>query len=487
MGQSKENVNDILYILAQIQYFSSKSLKEIMSHIKINRMDGLCSLPHPKGIGMLICGYDAYQRFDILAKRFLSSQKDKAVNTHLPEYSKALRAEFVRRFLKELEPVNQKNVDRMLSTAYRCISREFDSITHYIPCSIFFSNDPAEFDVGPVHFLHKSKFKELYGDEIESQRTILMRKHQEQCQLAICSGMPAESVATTEQSDKLAEDFVDKLNNFFNSFDWVAVVKIGESDITISRNKASLVIEAALSILKLLLSQRFTDKLRTAYNPGSSTHTVNLYRSSDNSLNISYSSGYDGNILGDNWFQYLIEKGGYFLNTAARTLLSIVNPQNTFHLSQRFQDALAWYGDAVSEKSPAAQVVKYVSAIERMTGTGIEYDKDGNVRRGVTEIVTCRVSILCSNATEEDYAYWMSEVDSIYECRSNLVHGTISPFDDSVSAMSYKAEQISRLVLLTGLDFFNSLGLEDPQYNQRSLEKAYLNLEASYTFGPKEQ
>ena len=480
MSQSEQNINDVQFILNQVEWFLAKPPEELMSYFKEHKLDALYSLAHPKGKGMLICGYEAYQRFNILAERFLSSQKDKAVNVHLPEYAKAIRAEFVRRFIEEPKAVvDRRNVDRMLSSAYRCISKEFDTVIHYIPCSIFRSNDPAEFEVGPVDFVHKFKFEELYGEKIEAQRAILAKKHQERCQEAIRSGTPADRGATPAQSEGLANHLVDNLKDFFSRFDWIAVVKIGKCDSYTSRKRALLVVEGALNILKLLLSQRYSDKLGTAYKPSLQTHIATLTRSSDNSLNISVSKRYGGNMPGDNWGEVISKQGRYFFETAARTLDCLIDPERSTHLKQRFLDALAWYGDAVSENSPAAQVVKYVSAIERMTGTGIEHDEQGN-ERGVTKIVTRRSTIFYHHASDKTYESCKTEISKIYNCRSNLVHGSISPFDESVSEMAYRAEQVARLILLGGLDFFNCLGLDNSDISVKDLKRSYLDFEKRF-------
>ena len=106
MSKSEQNINDVQFILSQVEWFLAKSAEELISHFKENKMDVFWSLPHPEGKGMLFCGYEAYQRFYVLAKRFLSSHKDKATNVYLGEYVEALCAEFVRRFVKEAKLVD---------------------------------------------------------------------------------------------------------------------------------------------------------------------------------------------------------------------------------------------------------------------------------------------------------------------------------------------------------------------------------------------
>src|SRR5436309_2347527 len=152
MSQAEENLKDVEFILNELNRFAQMSREELRAHLTAPKRDGLFTLPHPQGHGMLICGYEAYQRFQALAERHLSPQKDKATKVNLAKFTQALRAEFSRRFLKDLQPIENRTIDRMLAAAYRQVEKTFDSLTHYIPCTIIESSRPPEFQVGPVRF-----------------------------------------------------------------------------------------------------------------------------------------------------------------------------------------------------------------------------------------------------------------------------------------------------------------------------------------------
>jgi hypothetical protein len=292
--------------------------------------------------------------------------------------------------------------------------------------------------------------------------------------------MSAERAATPEQSRHHADFLVDNLQKFFSLYDWIAVVTVGKCDPVISRERALLTVEGALNILKLLLSQNHSHRFRIAHKPGLPRDTAELTRFSANTLNIAISHRLEGNAISDDGFQFISEQeDGFYLRTAEKTLESLIDPSRKAPLNQRFLDALAWYGDAVGELSPAARVVKYVTAAERMTVTEKEHDDSGKAR-GVTEIVTRRAAILCYTPTENDLDDWETAIGDVYNCRSELVHGSLSPFDEQVFAMVNKAEQISRRVLLRGLEFFNTLGLDTPNYSVRKLKENYLQLERHF-------
>lgn len=481
MSQHEENIKDIEFILAKIRFFLEKSPEELKEHFKRNRWDALYLLPHPGRRGSLFYGQEAHHRFFLIARRYLSSQKDKASKIYLPEFTEALRREFSRRFLGSnaaQSNINRQNIERMLSSAYRKASSKFDSFTHYIPCSIVLHSKPEKFAVGPVQFMHKSAFKKEYGEEIEARRQAIAKEHEERCKEAISKGMKPENVATPEQSKKLSDQLVDGVNKFFGLYDWVGIIKIEECHPIVSRQRAILAVEAAINILKLLLGQRNSYKMRTAFEPGYAANTADLRRSSGGILEISLSWDSDANILGDDWYQAVSETMGFYFRPAERALEAFLKVGQEMPLSRRFIDALAWYGDAVSESSAASKVVKYVSAMERMTVTGKEFDENKK-ERSIAEIVTRRSAMLC-HYPEGNLKALFKEIKEIYECRSDILHGSLSPFDESISGMAERAEMYARILLLSGLAIFDLKGLEDPKFTDQRLKKYYLGLEKDF-------
>lgn len=481
MSKSENNINDIKFILERVIWYLKQPFGTLIEYFKENKLDAFYSLPHPEG-GMLICGLEANKRFESISKRFLSTQKEKKHKTDISKFTNELKNEFVDRFILKQQEICQRNVDRMIASSYKRVAINFKAIRHFIPCSIFKTSKPSIFKVGPVEFLHKSQFFMKYEKEIEARREEIAKEHRERCQLVIKEGMPAGRVATTEQSKKLGNRLVDGLREFYDQYDWFSVVDITECDPIISYDKALFTTRAALNILKLLLGVQYTDKIRTAYDSGISNKSAKLSKPLNEKIHISLAIGYNGNIPGDKWYEAIIEKGGYFFNLAALALTYCNNFDNIPPLSIRFIDALSWYGDGISERVPAAQVIKLVSSIERMTGTGKE-NEDGN-KRGVTDIVTKRSAILYHHATEESFESCLEEIKKIYDCRSNLVHGTISPFDDQVVAIAYKATEMTRMILLQGLEFFNFIGLDKMDLSQKDLRTYYSHLEKGY-FGKR--
>lgn len=479
MNIKRKNSDDVHFIYERVIWYLAQKPEDLIQYFQHHKADALYSLPHKKGRG-IICGREASEKFYDIANRCFSSQQVNKNKTNLVEFIEKLKKEFLRRFIENREEITDTNIDRMISTAYKSASKEFKHLEHYIPCAIFFSKTIKSFEIGPISFLHKSEFESIFGDEINRLPAEIKDEHQKHCEDAIANGLPADKIATEEQSQQIAHQLVDRLFSSFSNYDWVAVVTIPKCHEKVSYDKAIWQTKTALNILKLLFGSEFTHSIRVGSDPGVFLESARLTRE-NGKLDISLSNAYNGNVIGDEWLEILKPDATYvsYFELATNVLEKSLGFSNPPPLCVRFVDALSWYGDAVSEQSFAAKIVKYVTAIERLVGTGIEKDENGK-DIGVTEIVTSRASILYSLATNETLQDSKQKVKQIYSCRSDLVHGSLSPFDDSCFSDAHKAEEISKMVLLMGLHYFSLWGIDDLSINQRKLRAKYQELETEF-------
>jgi len=473
MNKNQPNFDEFKFICSKAQWYLSQNPKDLQRYFQQHKIDSLYFIQHKKR-GLIFYGREASERFYNIAERYLNSRKDEKAKTNLNEFIDEIKKEFTRRFIDLGEDVTDRNMNRMINTAYKKMSRKFEHLTHYIPCEIFVSKSIDEFTVGPIKFLHKRIFEASFKDEIEHLRELIKEQHQERCAQAVAEGYPSSIIATETQSQELANSLVDGLNSSFQNYEWIGVVSIPECDENVSYDKAFFAIKTALNILKLLIGGQHTDQVRTGKDPGDVIRFAKLTRKNDGKLDISLSFGSGGNVVGDKWLDILNTEAAHYFHLATKLLGIWLSSNTPPPLCVRYIDALSWYGDAVSERAQAAKIIKFVSSIERLTGTGIEGE------RRVTEIVTNRASILYSIATGEPLTESREKVSRIYNCRSDLVHGSLSPFDRSCISYARRAGEISRMVLLIGLDYFFSLGIEDTSNNLKQLKLKYKELESKY-------
>ncbi len=447
-----------------------------MGYLKENQQDSFYSIPFQQR--MLLCGREASIRFDDIAKRHLGTQKKKA--TGVAKFSSELKKEFSRMFLESEtanSELNERSADRMITNAYRQLSRKFEPLIHYIPCSIFFSSNIEKFEIGPVVFLHKREFMRLHSDELTTLRTELVEHILSQAKE---QDLPKKQSPTKEQALMIGNRLVDGVVSSFESCKWIASVEIEACEEGESGRRALETTGAALNVIKLLLGSDHTFRLKTVYDETHASKSAKLFRNKDGKLNCSLSSTPQDNVVGDDWLSVLKESMSHYLNICSITLDALVKLETPPPLCDRFLGALAWYGDAVSERSASSKIVKYVSAIERMTGTGIEKGEDGKAR-SVTDIVVSRTSVLYSIATGESLVESVEKAKYIYDRRSRLVHGSLPPSYDGRASDAEKAEQIARMTLLSGLDFFSSLGLDRSPFSTKKLKAHFRKLEECHT------
>jgi hypothetical protein len=472
------NYQDFEIILERVLWALKLTPEEVMAHVKEHRMDAFHSIPNPKNGSFLIVGAEVTERFRTIAKRHLASHPDQNTRTNLESFVQQLGKKFSEFFLQpeQTRPMDQQNMDRWIGSALRATMKEHDSATHYIPCALLFSKTVKQFNVGPVSFYHSDEFFRLYGEEIERLRESIRTHHQKRIEEAIKKGFPKKNASTPEQSAEWGHHLTDGLLDFYKRFNWFAAVQIAASDKEVSYDRALFITRGALNIIKLFLGAGYTDRVRTADDPGNSGPAATLRRNSKGELNISLSSKPIDNVGGDDWIEYLTTGSAPFFDYATRALDLCSTFEEPPPLCTRFMDALHWFGEAVAEKSSAAPIVKCVTAIERICGTGIEKDSLGNVR-GVTDIVTSRAAILYSVLEQVPFNQARDEITDIYDCRSDLVHGSVSPSDENIGMKVHRTHEITRSVLFAALDYYSTLGFDNPALNTSGLRAAFKKLE----------
>jgi hypothetical protein len=473
MSTPSENLADAAFIAEKIGWFAALSIEEKIEHLKKNRTESFCTLPHPE-LGQITIGQKALERFWAMAKRFLASNPDKKARINFDEFVNALRLEYSIRFITDGRAIDQPNVDKLISAAYKRVERKFEELQHFIPVILFMTNTIPAFEVGPVTFLHKSEFFLRHQAELEAERGKIAKDNLARAAQLVLEGYPASSVSTEETATTLGNRLVDGLIETVREHTWISIVTIPPCDPSVSYEKALFLTKGALNILKLLLGGDYTDRLRTAEDQGHRTKGAKLYRRKNGELEISTSSTPQDNVVGSKWLDQLTTTHGVWFNMASDVLTASRDLDTAAPLCVRFVDSLAWYGDAIAERSNAAKIVKFVSAIERLVCTGKEYAVGKAIP--LAEIVIPRAAVFYSQGFGVDVDEARKQFAQIYDWRSGIVHGSISPFDESLRSIAVKAEDATRLILLGGLDFFTSLGIGDQSFREKKLKEHYAEL-----------
>lgn len=467
--KAQRDIEDIKFILSEIVRLHSMEFTDLMAHLDENENDSWYEVPHPSGSGGLVCGEAAGRRFYDLTARQLATQPNLRNNFDPEDFARIVMSEFSARFLKQGAEVNQRNIDKMFSAAVKKSKAKHKELTHYIPCIVVSSAEPEAFRIGPVVFVRMEKFIGEHREAFEAERERIRLDHIRRCEEAIEKGSSADQIATPDISAGIASRLVNDTVSYFEKFKWMAVVDIPECDVTISQRRAERTIEAALDILKLFFRRVHGESLRQGHAYAPPPNTASLTREASGKFNFSFAWSSQDAPAGKNWIRILTEPDDSYARAAASALDSCVDPQYSSHFKERFLDAMSWYGQAISEPMASLQIVKYVAALERLTVTR-------KMEEGLTVAVTTRAALLNYDGTGEDYDRLLREAQKVYDYRSGLMHGSLSPFDSELESVSPSAEEITRHALFSCLALFTRLDSQTKDAGRKDLEAEYQKL-----------
>ena len=270
---------------------------------------------------------------------------------------------------------------------------------------------------------------------------------------------------TPEESYELACTLHSEATTFFSNYDWIASVVIPECSKEESAERALLAVKTALNIAKLIVGENHSDRLCTAYCKNVSKKHAKIYLDDSGFFNFSFEITSVQNSIGKNWESIFEKQAGYIFNICKSTITRIIKPTQMKDLKNRFIDALTWYGEAVSDVFLPSKLLKYITAIERMTVTN-----DVHVKFQVAN----RAGALCYILKGGSFEEWKKNIGKLYDKRSSIVHGRHSPLDRELSKHVIEAERIANATLLQGLNHFEYLGSEavitnkflDAEYNK---------------------
>lgn len=477
MNQAQKNEEDLRIILEAVHRYQNRNPEELRDDFKKDPLHYFHKITDREKRDYVI-GADGAKRIIAIAKRFLSNQGDKRRAIDLEKFSTAVGAGIAETFCNLKSEASDRNISKMLARTLKRMCGIFKDRVHYFPCSIFLTGDKRMLQVGPVRFLSTDDFWSTYQDQIKHDADLLAREHWEECQAREHRG--GDEAASLEVQQKHARRMVVGLKRHFDQYLWIGVVEVPACDESVSREKALFAVRGALNILKLIYGLEHSDRLRISEDQSLATRSFGLTKKADGPFSISLKLSTKGNVVGDEWRGLIEGKAEFIFDVAQKILTRMMGFSSPPPLCERFMGALSWYGDAVSESVPSARIVKFVSAIESLVGTGEEKNAEGNVVRGVTEIVTIRAAIFFSRAVEVPYHEAQSKIKKIYGTRSDLVHGSVSPYHESHLRISNETAKVAQMVLLTCLDYFESLGWENPGLEAKGLKVDFDKLEKDF-------
>jgi hypothetical protein len=438
-------VDDVVFVFAECARVNKLILETPPAQFKdLPRDDILGSMPHPSGDGDMPCSVYADRRVWSLAEQALQ-QSDAVGTLETQRVYQALQNTLVDRFARKGQPIDTQNVDRALAAAVRHAKRARSDQVHYVPCRLMYAGDPDTIEMGPVTFVTLPKFNEMIGPHFDAY-------------------VASDGDSERHGLRKALED----ARHYYDDFTWVAQVKVLNCDDATSRTRADIAVTAALNFLHAFFGAYHTrhmdvggprlDRDQRARLVLGATNKLVVSRSSSATSAVGFTGGWGAMLEGE---RMAIRRRG-----AAKALEPLVDAAVQRPLGTRLVDAAAWFGDAVREPAPAAQVIKAVTGLETLVVTGEHED--------ITSLLSARAAAVVYHPMEEKaFEAFESELRHPYAMRSGLTHGSISPFDPEVSDYAGVCFRLSEQVITAGLELFESHGFIDNPRTPRELGKAF--------------
>jgi len=381
-------------------------------------------------------GREGQQRLAAVAEDALRTSKF-GETVSFDNYFKALHVAIADRFIKEGAEVNLASVDSVFSIALNQAAKARGDGRHLIPCQLMFQAEPDCFSIGPVTFRNREAFKPVFEELVKEHRA--------------------------READTGKPTIADEVIGYFANFTWVADVTVRGCDRQISKERATQAVGAAVDFMHILFGHNHSRNMVVG-GPGLDADIRAEMEIWDGNTNLSYSIG-STSAMGfpSGWSSMLVEPTTKALiDAAGRAIEAVTDPERNRPLGLRFVDAAAWHGQAVRETSAAASIVKSVTALERLV----------TVKKGMDtmRIVTERNAALSYDAQgDERFSDLVKRMEGIYDLRSRLAHGTLSPFDPNVRYRRYEVLAAAEKSLINGLRLFDQNGLFDKKLSKAEL------------------
>jgi hypothetical protein len=443
-GRNKKEawVNDLMFVFeecARIQKLISQTPPAEFRHLPRSEVSG--QLPHPSGRGHMACSAKAARRVRQLAEQALLNSD--AAETLEPErVHRAFRPIIVDRFLKEGLPIDERNVEKAMAMAVKIAKRDRADTVHYFPCRLMYTAKPDSFTIGPVTFMSVAQFNQRMAEKFDVY--------------ARGDG--------SRQDMKAEEGLLEDVRQYYDGFTWVGQVEALNCDAGTSKMRGQLAVTAALNFLHVIFGSYHTDRMMVGGPRMETDRRAHITMDVEGKVDVSCSWSATSAVGFSEGWEKLLEKetAPLMLSAAGKALEPLTNPAVKRPIGSRLTDAVAWFGDAVREESPAAQIVKAVTALEALVMTG--------ERVKIASELSARAAALCFDP-EGDKTF--EEVNSVmlnaYDMRSRLAHGSLSPFDAEVTRYAPECLYWAERAIGGALVLFESHGLLD-----RSLSRAQL-------------
>ena len=430
MSASKQDIQDLQFIFEEgirLRRLLNVSYDSFYEDFE-NDIESMAALLDPpknlKDIDYTLQFYissKARRRFEAMAKRQLNTME----GISLDELIKELKNSFYLH-IKNASSFDERGCQKLISRAHNRVRRTKKEITYYIAFNAPSLNPDKEISISSVKIVNKNYIYEKVKE------------------------------------DSYYDIFVE---NEVQSFNCLLCIPISNSSTESSKRRAINVAKFIYGVIKVFTTSYQFDARRLHLLGQSYENDITHYIASEDDKygiegNIKFGGGLEG-------FWTLFEADLMTdIGKVIKRLIEIsISPTNQEILADRLIDSFIWFGDATTDSNERGQIIKLVTAMERLVTLS---------NTGITENFCNRVA--CSIAIYHgEIDKWKDYANTIYDLRSKIVHGRKSLYKDDDELLTFCPFSMCYRSILSTCILFYKIDLELANYDER-LQKAYNGL-----------
>lgn len=368
----------------------------------------------------------AQRKLHDIAKRQCLSLSNLTVNEYIHEIRSALYLH-----LKNKGRFDTSGCMKLISKVHKNIDEKAQEITYFFPFNAPSLSPEKKIQIGRAKIIHKDS---IYA-----------------------------KVSNNRNYSRFAK------NNNQNSFNCLLSITVPKCSNKMSKNRAQNTAEFIFGVIKVFTTsyKLKANQMNLINHPTKSNITHYIANNNDDYwIGGSYTFGED---LQDFWNSFENDLESDLGLVIKKLTLQAVSPGNKECLADRLIDAFYWFGDASRDNNSSAQVVKLVTAMERLV-TVKDKEKNDAITENFCRRVSCLIAIYHSEINK-----WHNKAKKIYKLRSNFVHGTQSIYKAYETDLGFDPFQLACPTILSACILFYKLGLELSPYEDK-LKNIYLEL-----------
>lgn len=426
-------IDAIYFVLTEAARFQRAFEERRFDVLDREKMDAFWTLPSTNGRGDLICGKAAGQQlFDAMAQSVECGPHRGRIDLKL--LYEAYKREIMLRFVDQNLDLSEENADAAFQAALAPSLARLSNFTHIIPCHLVMAKNPDRLELGPVTFWRRenywSKMSEMFA-AYEAKRT--------------SSGINAADVSA-----------------YYGMFDWLAEVHVANCEENPSEEIAERMAWSAIDCVQLVIGTGSLERMTLGGVAFESDRRSHIILQDDKIANLQMTvQGRDVTLGDETWRQTELPDVRHVLDLMATAIAEAFRLPRGPIVSERFIDAVHWFGLAMRDTAPASRLIMMIMAIERfllpLKVSGIE-------------------SVVRSRS--EPFIGWDKHnrrVQAIYEARGKLAHGQLSARAPEVIEACRNAQKLAQAVLVEALSCCGLHALRDMDMTLDMMERSLVN------------